>query len=207
MLNAKYLITADTGRNYSMVTNRTACGHAWFVKSVKFVANADQEMLAISSFAPKDEAIVDKRYKSLIDTTQLKADPNATIKLVSYNPDHLIYQSGSTATEIAVFSEIYYDKGWKMLIDGKESPYFRADYVLRAAQIPLGNHKIEFVFHPASYYTGEAISLAGSILMVLALAGAVYSESKKKKKPVKAEAPHKEVPKVEAQKAVKKGKK
>lgn len=207
MLNTKYLITADTGRNYSMVTNRTACGHAWFVKGVKFVVNADQEMQAISSFAPKDEAIVDKRYKNLVDTTQLKADPNATIKLVSYNPDHLIYQSGSTATEIAVFSEIYYDKGWKMLIDGKESPYFRADYVLRAAQIPLGNHKIEFIFHPASYYTGETISLAGSILMVLALAGAVYTESKKKKKPVKAEVPHKEVPKVEAQKAVKKGKK
>ncbi|MDB4904107.1 MAG: Bacterial rane protein YfhO [Mucilaginibacter sp.] len=207
MLNAKYLITADTGRNYSMVTNRTACGHAWFVKGVKFVANADQEMQAISSFAPKDEAIVDKRYKNLIDTTQLKSDPNATIKLVSYNPDHLIYQSGSTATEIAVFSEIYYDKGWKMLIDGKESPYFRADYVLRAAQIPLGNHKIEFIFHPASYYTGEKISLAGSILMVLALAGAVYAESRKKKKPVKAEASHKDAPKVEAQKAVKKGKK
>jgi uncharacterized membrane protein YfhO len=96
----------------------------------------------------------------------------------------MVYQSGSTATMIAVFSEIYYDKGWKMLIDGKEHPYFRADYVLRAAQIPVGNHKIEFIFHPASYYTGEGISLAGSILLVLALGGVVYTETKKK--PVKA---------------------
>ena len=84
------------------------------------------------------------------------------------------------ASGIAVFSEIYYDKGWKMYIDGKESPYFRADYVLRAAQLPIGNHKIEFIFHPASYYTGEKISLAGSILLVLALGGAAYSGFRKK---------------------------
>jgi len=138
-------------------------------------------MQAISSFAPKDEAIVDKQNKKLIDGTPLRADSNATIKLVSYNPDHLTYQSRSKANGIAVFSEIYYDKGWTMLIDGKESPYFRADYVLRAAEIPVGNHKIEFVFHPASYYTGEKISLAGSILLLLALGGAVYTESRKKK--------------------------
>jgi len=181
MLNTKYIIMQDTARNYKWIANQTACGHAWFVKSVKLVANADQEMQAISAFAPKDEAIVDRQYKKLIDAKALRSDPNATIKLVSYNPDHLIYQSGSTATEIAVFSEIYYNKGWKMLIDGAEAPYFRADYVLRAAQIPLGNHKIEFKFHPTSYYTGEKISLAGSIFLVLALGGAVYAEKRKKK--------------------------
>ncbi len=189
MLNAKYIITQDTARNYTMVTNQTACGHAWFVKNIKLAANADQEMQAISSFAPKDEAIVDKSYANLIDSKQLAYDPNATIKLVSYNPDHLVYQSGATGAAIAVFSEIYYNKGWKMLIDGKEQPYFRADYVLRAAQIPVGNHKIEFIFHPASYYTGEKISLAGSFLLLLALGGAVYTESKKKKSLVPAPEP------------------
>ncbi|MGZ3872981.1 MAG: YfhO family protein [Mucilaginibacter sp.] len=175
MLNTKYIITEDKGQNLSMVANTTACGHAWFVKSVKFAANADQEMQAISSFAPKDEAIVDQRYKNLIDEKQLNADTSGSIKLVTYNPDHLVYESGATSSKIAVFSEIYYEKGWKMLIDGVEKPYFRADYVLRAAQIPVGNHKIEFIFHPASYYTGEKISLAGSILLILALGGAAYS--------------------------------
>jgi uncharacterized membrane protein YfhO len=67
-----------------------------------------------------------------------------------------------------------------MLIDGVEQPYYRADYLLRAATIPVGNHKVEFIFHPTSYYAGENISLAGSILLVLALAGAVYVENKKK---------------------------
>ena len=182
MLNTRFIIKSNPQNGAtSIIRNETACGHAWFVKSVKFAANADQEMQAIGSFAPKDEAIVDKRYEKLIDSKQMVIDPNATINLVSYNPDHMVYQSGSTATAIAVFSEIYYNKGWKMLIDGKEQPYFRADYVLRAARIPVGNHKIEFIFHPASYYTGEKISLAGSVLLLLALGGAAYTESRKKK--------------------------
>ncbi|MEZ2337044.1 hypothetical protein AB6735_15475 [Mucilaginibacter sp. RCC_168] len=181
MLNTKYIISQDPKtQNLGMQVNQTACGHAWFVKSIKYADNADQEMQAISSFDPKNEAIVDKRYKSDIDEKSLGNDPASKIDLVSYNPDHMIYQSGSTASQIAVFSEIYYDKGWKMLIDGVEKPYFRANYLLRAAQIPVGNHKIEFIFHPTSYYAGENISLAGSILLVLALGGAIYTETKKK---------------------------
>lgn len=181
MLNTKYIIVQDpkTG-NLSMQHNDNACGHAWFVKSVKYAKDADQEMQTITAFSPKDEAIVDQRYKSVIDEKAVGYDANATIKLVKYSPDDMIYQSGSTAPSVAVFSEIYYDKGWKMYIDGKESPYFRADYILRAAQIPVGNHKVEFIFHPASYYTGEKISLAGSILLVLALGGAIYTGIKKK---------------------------
>jgi len=114
-------------------------------------------------------------------------DTSSTITLSSYEPEHLVYQTGSTTTQVAVFSEIYYKEGWKMLIDGKEQPYFRADYLLRAAVIPVGNHKVEFIFHPASYYTGEDISLVGSILLVLALGGAAYAENKKKKPEVKKE--------------------
>jgi hypothetical protein len=182
MLNTKYIITADqkTG-TASMHANATACGHAWFVQSIKYVKDADEEMQAISSFSPKEEAMVDEQYKKVVEAKAASFDPNATIKLVSYNPQHLIYQTGSTANQVAVFSEIYYSKGWKMLIDGVEQPYFRADYLLRAAVIPLGNHKVEFIFHPTSYYMGENISLAGSILLVLALGGAGFAEWKKKK--------------------------
>ncbi|UOE48615.1 hypothetical protein MTO98_29865 [Mucilaginibacter sp. SMC90] len=182
MMNVKYIITSDPKtQSVGMQKNETACGHAWFVKSIKYADNADQEMVAISSFTPKDEAIVDKQYKSVVDEKTLGAGAGeGKIELTSYSPDHMVYQSGSTASQIAVFSEVYYNKGWKMYIDGVEKPYFRADYLLRAAQIPIGNHKIEFIFHPASYYTGEKISLAGSILLVLALGGAAYTENKKK---------------------------
>ncbi|RKR81491.1 hypothetical protein BDD43_1638 [Mucilaginibacter gracilis] len=182
MLNVKYILTADEKNqgSISMHANNTACGHAWFVKTVKFAPNADEEMQAISSFDPSDEAIVDKQYSTLIDEKQNSLDTLGKIDLVSYNPDHMVYQSGSTTQEIAIFSEIYYNKGWKMYIDGVEKPYFRADYVLRAAQIPVGNHKIEFIFHPTSYYAGEKISFASSILLVLLLGGALFMETKKK---------------------------
>ncbi|CAM4104136.1 membrane protein YfhO [Pedobacter westerhofensis] len=186
MLNTKYIITQDqqTGA-YKMQRNETAAGNAWIVDKVQFVQNSDEEMKAISSFDPKKEAIVDIKYKSAMDTTRAGlGGPTSFIKLDSYGPDHMIYSYSAPRDVIAVFSEIYYDKGWKMLIDGKEKPYFRADYVLRAAQLESGNHKLEFVFHPTSYYTGEKISLAGSILLVLGLGFAFYSENKKGKRTV-----------------------
>lgn len=194
MLNTKYVIMSDPKTQALMVQqNPTACGHAWFVKSVKYVKNSDEEMDAITNFSAKEEAIADQKYKNVIIATQtsiegpskistaLNTDTLASINLLSYSPDHMIYQSNATQPQIAVFSEIYYDKGWTMLIDGIEKPYFRADYLLRAASIPAGKHKIEFNFHPSSYYTGEKISLTGSILLILVLCGAVYTETKSKK--------------------------
>jgi uncharacterized membrane protein YfhO len=82
---------------------------------------------------------------------------------------------------VAVFSEVYYDKGWNMYVDKVKKPYFRADYVLRAAQLEAGNHTVEFKFEPTSYYAGENISLAGSILLIGFLGFAVYSEKRKEK--------------------------
>jgi hypothetical protein len=183
MLNTKYLITQDPKNgSYKMQRNPTAAGHAWIVQNVQFAKDADEEMKAISSFDPKNEAIVDIRYKSLIDTKTVGADPSAFIKLDSYHPDHLVYSYSAPRDIIAVFSEIYYDKGWNMYVDGELKPYFRADYVLRAAQLKAGNHKVEFKFEPVSYYMGEKISLAGSILLLAGLGFAFYSENKQKKK-------------------------
>jgi uncharacterized membrane protein YfhO len=181
MLNTKYIIIKDPKTSALGVQgNRTACGNAWFVKDIKYVPNADEEMNALTSFPAKDEASVDERYKSLITQNSVGPDSTSFIKLTSYSPDDMVYQSSAKAPFTAVFSEIYYDKGWKMFVDDKEQPYFRADYLLRAAELPAGNHKVEFIFHPASYYAGEDISLAGSVLLVLALGGAVYAETKKR---------------------------
>lgn len=183
MLNTKYLITQDPKNgSYKMQRNPTAAGHAWIVQNVQFAKDADEEMKAISSFDPKKEAIVDVRYKSLIDTKKVGADPTAFIKLDSYHPDHLVYSYSAPRDVIAVFSEIYYDKGWNMYVDEVKKPYFRADYVLRAAQLEAGNHKVEFKFEPVSYYMGEKISLAGSLLLLAGLGFAFYSENKQKKK-------------------------
>ncbi|HTM98830.1 MAG TPA: hypothetical protein VL088_08820 [Pedobacter sp.] len=181
MLNAKYFITQDPQNgSYKMSRNATALGNAWLVKSVQYVKNSDEEMKAISSFDPKLQAIVDEQYKGMLDTTRLGADPTAFIKMESYHPDHIEYSYSAPRDVIAVFSEIYYDKGWNMYIDGVQKPYFRADYVLRAAQLTAGNHKVEFKFEPKSYYMGEKISLAGSVLLIAFLGLGFYTDRKKK---------------------------
>ncbi|MES2417312.1 MAG: YfhO family protein [Bacteroidota bacterium] len=181
MLNTKYFITRDreTG-TYKMQRNATALGNVWIVNNIQFVKNADQEMKAINSFDPKQTAVVDLQYKNLLDTTHLGADPTAFIKMEKYHPDHIEYSYSAPRDIIAVFSEIYYDKGWNMYVDGEQKPYFRADYVLRAAQLKAGNHKVEFKFEPKSYYMGEKISLAGSILLLAFLGLGFYTERKSK---------------------------
>lgn len=179
MLNAKYVIVPDSSKQGQMLLpNPEACGNAWFIKSINYVDGADAEMKALNNLSPKNEAVADKSYQSMTGNIQA-GDSTATIKLLNYNPDHMVYKSVSKTGGVAVFSEVYYDKGWKMLIDGIEKPYFRADYLLRAAQIPAGEHKVEFVFHPASYYVGEDISMAGSVLLVLLLGGAVFGDNLK----------------------------
>ena len=183
MLNTKYIITQDrqTG-SYKMSRNNTAAGNAWFVQKVEFAKDADEEMKAINSFDPKREAIVDQQYKGMIDLKRVGAGgPTAMIKLDSYHPDHLVYSYSSPNDVIAVFSEIYYDKGWNMYVDKVKKPYFRADYVLRAAQLEAGNHTVEFKFEPTSYYMGEKVSAAGSLLLIAFLGFAIYTEKRKGK--------------------------
>ena len=181
MLNTKYLITSDESGQSQKIQNRsTAAGNAWFVSKITTVKNADEEMEALNSFDPKQELIVDEKYKSMIDVSKIGYGPTSFIKLTNYHPDHMTYEYSAGKDALAVFSEIYYEKGWNAYLDGEKTttPYFRANYLLRAAQLPGGNHKLEFKFEPKSYYTGEIISLIASILLVLGLIYAIYREVK-----------------------------
>ncbi|RXF71616.1 YfhO family protein [Arcticibacter tournemirensis] len=181
MLNTKYVITADEKGQSQRIQNRsTACGNAWFISNILYVKNAEEEMKGINSFDPRKEAIVDESFKSLIDLKKAGVpDPTATIKLVDYHPDHLKYEYSCGRDLIAVFAEIWYNKGWNAYVDGEKIPHFRANYILRAAQLPGGNHKLEFKFEPVSYYAGEKISLIASILLVGGLGFAGYRERKR----------------------------
>src|SRR5664280_888995 len=107
---------------------------------------------------------------------------NEKIELTSYQPDELLYKSHATEEKLAVFSEIYYPAGWKCYIDGKESLYFRTDWVLRGMIVPAGDHEIKFTFKPVSYYVGNKISLASSLLLILLAGGYFYAKFKIKSK-------------------------
>jgi hypothetical protein len=182
MLNTKYIIYNPSAQP---VLNRFAFGNAWFVHDYKIVENADAEIAALSKNDLKEVAVVDKRFAVQIKGKKFPVDASATIKLKSYAPNHLVYDYNSKANQLVVFSEIYYDKGWKAFIDGKESPYFRADYILRAMVVPAGKHTVEFKFEPKVWKIGEKISLISSVLLLLFVAAAFYLDFKKNKKAIK----------------------
>jgi len=174
MLNTKYFIVPDQkGGQPEMQINMQALGNAWFVNNGHMVNNADEEIDALNDFIPTETAIYDKRFESQVKGHIISKDPAATIVLTDYKPNHLTYTSDTRSEQLAVFSEIYYDKGWNAYIDGKQAPYFRANYVLRAMIVPAGNHEIEFKFEPTVFKTGEKISYASSILLVLLSLGAL----------------------------------
>ena len=172
MLNTKYVIT----RQGQAQQNPGAMGNAWFVNEINSVANANAEIAALNGFDPSNTAIVDVRFsEQMIDGLD---NTSASIKLTDYKPNYLKYTSNSSKNGIAIFSEIYYDKGWNAYIDGELKPHFRANYVLRGMQIPSGNHIVEFKFEPSTYNTGESVSLASSVILLLLLALVSFKELK-----------------------------
>lgn len=178
MLNTKYVIDVDEkGQEYPII-NPDANGNAWFVKQVKFVNSPDEEMKVLDSLDTKNVAILNqKEFKTNSKGTYQK-DSTATIVVNKYEPNYLKYTSNNANDGLAVFSEIYYPKGWNVTIDGKKADHFRVDYTLRGLEIPAGKHIIEFKFEPQVVKTGSTITLISSILMLLLLLGGIYFENR-----------------------------
>ena len=181
MLNTKYIVINPQA---NPITNNQTLGNAWFVKETKFVNNADEELQNLNNLNPAQTAIIDKRFKELIPSSGFTKDSNSVIRLTNYKPDHLTYATETASQQLAVFSEIYYEKGWNAYVDGKLSPHFRANYILRAMMIPAGKHTIVFKFEPKSYSVGQQISSVSSILILILICGAIFWEYKKSKSPV-----------------------
>ncbi|MCL1822058.1 MAG: YfhO family protein, partial [Prolixibacteraceae bacterium] len=168
MLNTKYLIF---DLNYAPITNYEAMGNAWFVNQVEMVPDADAEINALGRLDVGKTAIVAKRFEALIGQKSFVSDSSATIQLTEYQPNYLKYKYNASSEQPVVFSEVYYEDGWKAYVDGKEHPHFRTNYILRGMILPAGNHEIEFKFHPKTYYVGGKVSLAGSLLLIVLAAG------------------------------------
>lgn len=175
MLNTKYFIVANQNQKVAQ-RNTAALGNAWFVKESQVVPNADEELAALSTINTAEKAVVDTRYADLIPDFVM--DSFASIQLTDYKANHLTYAANCAQEQLAIFSEIFYDKGWNAYLNGELVPHFRANYVLRAMSIPAGNHQIEFKFEPTTYNTGERISFVASAVLLLLLLGVAYTELK-----------------------------
>ena len=180
MLNAKYIIQQQEGKEPIAIPNPDALGNAWLVKGVNFVKGPQEEMKALTDFNARDTAVVEEHYKSLLTKMQ-PTDSASSIKMTKFDNDQISYESQTSSEQLAVFSEIYY-KDWKAYVDGKETPILKVNYVLRALVIPAGKHEIIFKFEPAVYYASRTISSISNwliILLLLASAGYfIYSNKK-----------------------------
>jgi hypothetical protein len=182
MLNTKYIIFANRQNGQLQVSpNPGALGPCWFVSTIEYVPGPAEAMKALSHFNPKDTAIVEQESKSAIPFTP-EHDTTGSIRMLKNDNDLITYESSSKSNEFAVFSEIYYSRGWKAYIDGKESPIIKTNYLLRGLAVPAGQHQIKFEFKPSAYYTGNKLTSLGSLLIVLLLIGAAIMQYRRGQK-------------------------
>ena len=164
MLNTRYVITQQ-GVQY----NPTAFGNAWFVRDIQWVNNPNEEIEAIGEADLRNVAFMDTVWRTKMQQTVTMTQP-AKIELVRYaNPGNLFYESESAENGLAVFSEVYY-KTWRAFIDGEEVPILRANYILRAVEIPAGKHQIEFRCKDELLQKTQIVSIVASALIVLVIA-------------------------------------
>lgn len=184
MLNTKYIIAQNPQTRQAMLyPNPGAYGPCWLVKNVKIVNGPVEDIQAIGKTGLRDTAIVQQEFNQLV--TQPQFDSASTIRLTSYDNDTLQYEVNCTKPQFAVFSEIYYPKGWNAYIDGKKTDYCRADYILRGISVPAGKHEIKFIFEPETYKKGVNIAFAASFFVGLFFFGGLFMawwENRKKLK-------------------------
>ncbi len=168
MLNTKYIVFGPERDN--IIPNNAINGNAWFVNSVLPVESPDEEL--------QQTCEIDTRQSAVVDVTKFSGIRNqyqagGSISVESYLPNHIVYKTDNPSEGFAVFSEIYYPKGWKVTIDGTEAQMIRANYVLRALEIPAGTHTITFSFEPSTYAVGNTIMLISILLLFLLFFAAI----------------------------------
>jgi hypothetical protein len=180
MLNTKYLIYNPEA---APLGNIHAMGNAWTVSSYQLVENADQEIDAIGKADLGKVVVVNRKFQPLLGSVTTGEKGTSTLTLKSYSPNQLVYSYTGKGREIAVFSEIYYPKGWNAYIDGKLIPYFQANYILRALVLAEGTYDITFKFEPLSYRLGKQISMFSSLVLLLIIGFVLFKNVNLKHRP------------------------
>ena len=183
MLNTKYYIYGEAN-NPQIQVNPGAMGPVWFVNNIKFENTPKEEMAALDSLNVRTTAVANQSFSNVLKANTT-ADSTASIKMVSNLNDMITYTSNAATEQTAVFSEVYYDKGWKAFVDSKEVPIAKVNYVLRAIMVPAGQHTIEFKFEPQSHKTGWMLTNIFSTIMMISLGAAIFVSTKRKDKAVK----------------------
>lgn len=179
MLNTRYIIYPKDNQKIAS-KNYDAFGNAWIASDIKWVGTPNEEIDAIADTDVKNVAIINNEFRQVVGDFNV-SPAEGTIQLVDYQPNQLKYNFDSSKDELVVFSEIWTSKGWTMWIDGVESPLFRADYILRSAIIPAGQHEIVMRYEPSIWRIGNTIQLISSLLILMGSVFVMYFTIKTRK--------------------------
>ncbi len=177
MLNTKYLIVPAEDGTQSVSLRESANGAAWFVSDIIEVSTPRQEIDMLSSI-PTDSVAVVESSEGVYPTSF----GQGTISLTEYEPNRLVYDYTLNEAGVAIFSEIYYDKGWSVTIDGADATYFRANYLLRAMELPAGEHRVVWEFRAPRWGVISTITLICSLIILVSLITALIYERGQKTK-------------------------
>lgn len=180
MLNTKYIIGGQDRANPQVQINSSALGNAWFVKAIKFVPTAKAEMDALTTLNTKDTAVARSSYETVLGGAT-GVDTAATIQLIANQNDVVTYQTNNSQKQLAVFSEVFYSKGWNAYIDGTKTEFGKVNYVLRGMVIPAGKHEVVFKFEPASHKIGTTTTTIFSVLLLVLLVAGIGLAIRNKK--------------------------
>jgi len=173
MLNTKYIIRPNARGKDSVYRNPSSLGPVWFVRAVRYEPTPQAVMNALTRFHPRDTAILFSADRGKVVYDPQPDTTKATIQLTKNDNDEISYLSQSPSARFAVFSEVYYKRGWRAWIDDHEAEIIRTNYVLRGLSVPPGRHIIRFLFRPLSYFLGRQVQWMASIIFLLILTGAV----------------------------------
>ena len=178
MLNTKYIIYNPNSQPFQ---NPFAFGNAWTVNNIQWVDTPNEEIDAIASTDLLHTAIMNKEFEQLAGNYSLADSAKGQIELTEYKPNKLTSKYNAICDQLVVFSEIWISKGWKMTVDGQEHPLLRANYLLRCALIPSGEHEIVMEYKPKAYSICNRVVFISSLIMVLGLVAALVFTFKPKK--------------------------
>ena len=176
MLNTKYIIyNPET----EPLENPCAFGNAWIVNNIQWVDTPNEEFDAIGTTDLRHTAILHKEFMPEVNDYTVSDSITGQVILTSYKPNQLTYSFSATNDQLVVFSEIWSDTGWKLFVDGKEHPLLRANYLLRSALIPGGEHQIVMKYEPAIWKVGNTIQLISSLIILICAVLAIVLQFRK----------------------------
>lgn len=176
MLNTKYIVLPGAETPLLLPG---ALGPAWITHQIAWIDSPESEIERIRNVDLGSTAIVSREFESIISYESSETEAKSNVTLLNYHPEGSVYKTQSEKDGMLVISEVWYAEGWTAYVDGEETPLFRANYILRAIELPSGEHTVELKFELPGRKLAGLVNGIGSLLLLMFLLSTVFYAFKK----------------------------